>query len=99
AGQRSRRRFRPAGQRQRPHAGLAKGPGPAAARPRGGPRSGARRPPEGCRVAGCDRLRDVREEGLGGWSALRGYHFKEFRGRRSVLGTLEYRFDWISVLV
>src|SRR5207237_5814133 len=28
-------------------------------------------------------------EGLGGWTALRGYDFKEFRGNASLLGTLQ----------
>jgi hypothetical protein len=37
-----------------------------------------------------------KQDGLGGWSALRGFDFKEFRGDRSVLGMIEYRQDWIS---
>ncbi|MFL5276146.1 MAG: hypothetical protein ACJ79T_06725 [Myxococcales bacterium] len=31
-----------------------------------------------------------KQEGLGGWTALRGYDFKEFRGDASLLGTLSY---------
>ena len=31
-----------------------------------------------------------KQEGLGGWTALRGYDFKEFRGDASLLGTLQY---------
>jgi len=33
-----------------------------------------------------------KQEALGGWSALRGYDFKEFRGNASLLGSLEYRY-------
>jgi hypothetical protein len=31
-----------------------------------------------------------KQEGLGGWTALRGYDFKELRGDASLLGTLQY---------
>jgi hypothetical protein len=33
-----------------------------------------------------------KHEALGGWSDLRGYNFDEFRGNRSVLGTVEYHW-------
>jgi hypothetical protein len=41
-----------------------------------------------------------KEEALGGWSALRGYGFKEFAGGNfSVLGTVEYRWNVASAFV
>ncbi len=41
------------------------------------------------RGAGGHNLPLQKQEGLGGWTALRGYDFKEFRGTASVLGTLQ----------
>jgi hypothetical protein len=41
------------------------------------------------RGAGGRELPPQKEEGLGGWTALRGYDFKEFRGNASLLGTLQ----------
>jgi hypothetical protein len=41
------------------------------------------------RSAGGRDLPLQKEEGLGGWTALRGYDFKEFRGNASMLGTLQ----------
>ncbi len=41
------------------------------------------------RGAGGNNLPLQKEEGLGGWTALRGYDFKEFRGNASFLGTLQ----------
>jgi hypothetical protein len=41
------------------------------------------------RGAGGRNLPVQKEEALGGWSALRGYGFKEFRGNASLLGTLQ----------
>jgi hypothetical protein len=38
-------------------------------------------------------------ESLGGWSALRGYGFKEFVGDFSLLGTAEYRLGGLSLFV
>jgi hypothetical protein len=39
-----------------------------------------------------------KQEALGGWIALRGYHFKELAdGSFSLLGTIEYRYREISV--
>jgi hypothetical protein len=39
-----------------------------------------------------------KEEALGGWTALRGYDFKELGGGNfSLLGTVEYRFHEVSV--
>jgi hypothetical protein len=41
-----------------------------------------------------------KEEALGGWTALRGYGFKEFRGGDfSLLGTVEYRLSALSAFV
>jgi hypothetical protein len=49
---------------------------------------------------GGDRLIRQKEESLGGWTALRGYGFKEQRGGDfSLLGTAEYRFDGLSLFV
>jgi hypothetical protein len=42
------------------------------------------------RAAGGRGLALQKQEGLGGWTALRGYDFKEFRGDASVLGTLQF---------
>jgi len=41
------------------------------------------------RGAGGRDLPLQKEEGLGGWTALRGFDFKEFRGNASLLGTLQ----------
>ena len=41
------------------------------------------------RAAGGRDLPLQKEEALGGWTALRGYDFKEFRGTASVLATLQ----------
>jgi hypothetical protein len=41
------------------------------------------------RGAGGHNLPLQKQEGLGGWTALRGYDFKEFRGNASLLGTLQ----------
>jgi hypothetical protein len=41
------------------------------------------------RGAGGHDLPLQKQEALGGWNALRGYDFKEFRGDRSLLGTLQ----------
>ena len=40
-----------------------------------------------------------KREALGGWSALRGYGFKEFAGDFSLLGTAEYRLGGLSAFV
>ncbi len=42
------------------------------------------------RGAGGHDLPLQKQEGLGGWTALRGYDFKEFRGDASLLGTLQF---------
>ena len=44
------------------------------------------------RGAGGSNLPLQKQEALGGWTALRGYDFKEFRGDGSLLGTLQ--FEW-----
>jgi len=44
------------------------------------------------RAAGGDNLPRQKAESLGGWSALRGYGFKEFRGDTSLLASAEYRW-------
>ena len=41
------------------------------------------------RGAGGRDLPLQKQEGLGGWTALRGYDFKEFRGTASLLGTVQ----------
>jgi hypothetical protein len=52
------------------------------------------------RVAGGSNLPLQKQEALGGWSALRGHEFKEFRGGDwSWLGTVEYRHEWLSGFV
>jgi hypothetical protein len=52
------------------------------------------------RMAGGSSLPAHREENLGGWSALRGYDLKEFRGGDwSALGMAEYRQSWLSGFV
>jgi hypothetical protein len=41
-----------------------------------------------------------KQEAIGGWSAVRGYGFKELRGGQfSLLGTAEYRMDHLSAFV
>jgi hypothetical protein len=41
-----------------------------------------------------------KQEAIGGWSAVRGYGFKELRGGQfSLLGTAEYRMDALSAFV
>jgi hypothetical protein len=40
-----------------------------------------------------------KEEALGGWTALRGYPFKERRGDATVLGTAELRWRWLGAFV
>jgi hypothetical protein len=49
------------------------------------------------RGAGGEDLPLQKQEGLGGWSALRGYGFKEFRGDASVLASAEYRWDFFGI--
>jgi hypothetical protein len=48
------------------------------------------------RAGGGKNLPLQKQEALGGWSALRGYDFKEFRGDYSLLAMAEYRFEWVS---
>ncbi len=50
------------------------------------------------RVAGGEGLPHQYQEALGGWNALRGYGFKEFRGGDlSLLGTAEYAYRFLGV--
>ncbi|WP_083681332.1 hypothetical protein [Archangium sp. Cb G35] len=49
------------------------------------------------RAAGGQDLPLQKQEALGGWSALRGYAFKEFRGDASLLASAEYRWSFIGV--
>ncbi len=49
------------------------------------------------RGAGGEDLPLQKQEGLGGWSALRGYGFKEFRGDASVLASAEYRWGFFGI--
>ncbi len=42
------------------------------------------------RAAGGEELSLQKQESLGGWSALRGYAFKEFRGDAPVLASAEH---------
>ncbi len=51
------------------------------------------------RLAGGGNLPRQKEEALGGWSALRGFEFKEFRGDWSVLSTLEARAQAVAPFV
>ncbi|HTO98139.1 MAG TPA: hypothetical protein VMK66_13910 [Myxococcales bacterium] len=44
------------------------------------------------RAAGGHDLPQQKQEGLGGWTALRGYDFKEFRGDASLLGTVQLQW-------
>ncbi|MFY0564488.1 hypothetical protein ACN28E_11605 [Archangium lansingense] len=48
------------------------------------------------RAAGGEDLPLQKQEALGGWSALRGYAFKEFRGDASLLASAEYRWGFIG---
>jgi hypothetical protein len=49
------------------------------------------------RLSGGSRLPLQRQEALGGWSALRGFEFKELRGGDwSLLGMIDYRHVWVS---
>ncbi|WP_224242310.1 BamA/TamA family outer membrane protein [Hyalangium gracile] len=51
------------------------------------------------RAAGGEDLPLQKLEGLGGWSALRGYGFKELRGDASVLASAEYRWEALGAFV
>jgi len=51
------------------------------------------------RAAGGEKLPLQKREALGGWSALRGYGFKELRGDASVLLSAEYRWDPLGAFV
>jgi hypothetical protein len=51
------------------------------------------------RMAGGVDLPLQKQEALGGWSALRGYGFKEFRGDASVLASAEYRWGFLGAFV
>jgi hypothetical protein len=48
------------------------------------------------RLAGGEDLPLQKQEALGGWSALRGYAFKEFRGDASLLASAEYRWGFFG---
>ncbi len=48
------------------------------------------------RVAGGEDLPMQKREALGGWDALRGYAFKEFRGDASLLASAEYRWGFVG---
>ena len=49
------------------------------------------------RAAGGNDVPEQKREALGGWSALRGHGFKEFRGDTSVLASAEYRWEALGV--
>ncbi|MCP3104620.1 BamA/TamA family outer membrane protein [Myxococcus sp. K15C18031901] len=49
------------------------------------------------RGAGGERLPEQKREALGGWSALRGFGFKEYRGDASVLASAEYRWNFFGL--
>jgi hypothetical protein len=49
------------------------------------------------RTAGGEDLPEQKREALGGWSALRGHGFKEFRGDVSLLTTAEYRWHVLGL--
>ncbi|NMO20440.1 hypothetical protein HPC49_27920 [Pyxidicoccus fallax] len=49
------------------------------------------------RTAGGDDLPEQKREALGGWTALRGHGFKEFRGDVSLLTTAEYHWGWLGL--
>jgi hypothetical protein len=48
------------------------------------------------RLAGGEDLPLQKQEALGGWSALRGYAFKEFLGDASLLASAEYRWGCLG---
>jgi hypothetical protein len=48
------------------------------------------------RLAAGSGLPLQKQEALGGWSALRGYDFKEFRGDASILANAEVRFRFLG---
>jgi hypothetical protein len=48
------------------------------------------------RAAGGGDLPAQKREALGGWDALRGFAFKEFRGDTSVLASAEYRWGFLG---
>ncbi|WP_257452667.1 BamA/TamA family outer membrane protein [Archangium lipolyticum] len=48
------------------------------------------------RAAGGEDLPLQKREALGGWDALRGFAFKEFRGDASVLVSAEYRWGFLG---
>jgi len=48
------------------------------------------------RAAGGRELPWQKQEALGGWEALRGYAFKEFRGDASLLASAEYRWGIVG---
>lgn len=49
------------------------------------------------RTAGGHRLPEQKREALGGWTALRGFGFKEYRGDVSVLTSAEYRWSALGL--
>jgi hypothetical protein len=49
------------------------------------------------RAAGGRDLPLQKQEALGGWTALRGYAFKEFRGDASLLASAEYRWSAVGL--
>ncbi|NVJ04909.1 hypothetical protein HUW63_06585 [Myxococcus sp. AM001] len=49
------------------------------------------------RTAGGHHLPEQKREALGGWTALRGFGFKEYRGDVSVLTSAEYRWSHIGL--
>ncbi|MBZ4415077.1 hypothetical protein K8638_01130 [Myxococcus sp. RHST-1-4] len=49
------------------------------------------------RTAGGEDLPEQKREALGGWSALRGFGFKELRGDVSLLTTAEYRWHVLGI--
>jgi len=51
------------------------------------------------RAAGGKNLPAQKQEALGGWSALRGFDYREFAGDYSLLAMAEYRFDFVSAFV
>ncbi len=51
------------------------------------------------RSAGGNHLPEQKREALGGWTALRGYGFKEYRGDVSVLTSAEYQWNALGVFV
>ena len=51
------------------------------------------------RGAGGHDLPLQKQEGLGGWTALRGYDFKEFRGNASLLATLQVEGRYLGAFL